>query len=70
MVEMGDSGRRGLNDTHNISNITLKAFVCILMGGEDSVYLHNLSLLEGQRPLDSWLDICEVRHLNSSGSLT
>lgn len=53
MVEMGDSGRRGLNDTHIISNITLKAFVCILLGG-GSVFLHNLSLLEGQRPLDSW----------------
>lgn len=51
---MADSGRRVLNDARVISNITLRAFVFVLMGGKDSVYSDNLSLLEGQRPLESW----------------
>lgn len=48
MVEMAYSGRRGLNDAHTISNITLRAFVFVLMGGEDSVC--SLKPL----PLKSW----------------
>lgn len=53
MVEMAGSGRRGLNEARIISNVTLRGFVSVLMGGKDSVYLQNSSLLEGQRPLES-----------------
>lgn len=42
MVEMAYSGRRGLNDAHIISNITLRFFVFVLMGGEDSVNLQKI----------------------------
>lgn len=54
MVEKAYSRRRCLNGACIISNITLRGFVFVLMGGEDCVCSHNLSLLEGQRPLESW----------------
>lgn len=54
MVEMAYNGRRSLNDAHIITNITFRGFVFISMGGEDSVCMYKLSLLEGQRPLESW----------------
>lgn len=53
MVEMACRGRNSLNDTDIISNITLRVLVSVLIGGQDSIYLHKLCFLEDQEPLGS-----------------